>query len=163
MKRFHYTVAVVLVMSVSILPAGVCLGKEESAKAAAPKSGAARKEMSRSELLARLKENLSNFKESLDLVPGLESETAPDGMKKYFYRGEKLDNLSAEDLKSLYGRVGQIAVKVRTDKIQKQLDALRQTQKLQGVATPPQPPRAPSSPRPAVKAPAPAPVPQRRQ
>lgn len=143
MKKMAYFAAAILVLSVAL--SGYSIGKEE---------------MTKEQMLVELKDDLSDMEEIFDTVPGLKSEMDAAGSPAFFFQGVNLDSLSEKDLGDLYGKVRQAAVKIRTDRIQRQLDMAKQTQRLQGAVTPPQPPRTPPSP---PKAPTPPPAPQRRQ
>ena len=121
------------------------------------------KEMTKEEMLAGLKEDLADNDEVFDAVPGLKAGTGQDGNAVYTYKDTALDELAKEDLSKLYSRVRQALVKIRTDRIQKQLERIKQIERLQKTANPPQSPRAPSVP-PSVPRTPPSPpsAPQRR-
>ena len=140
--------------------------KVESSQAAAHKAQPKDKEMTKEEMLSELKEELADNDEVFDAVPGLKVGTDQNGNAVYTYKNTALDELSKEDLANLYGKVGQAIASIRTDRIQKQLEVIRQVERLQKMTNPPQPPRTfttpPSPPSTSRTPPAPPPVPQRR-
>ncbi len=103
-----------------------------------------KKEMTKEDLLAAVKEELAGNEEVFDMVPGLKADKDADGKVFYTYKGMKLEDLSKEDLSGLLTRAGQAMVRVRTERIQNQLDAARRVQTLQRPATVPQLPRIPT-------------------
>jgi len=143
------------------------------AKIAAPKIESPKdKEMTKGEMLAELKEDLADNDEVFDAVPGLKASAGQDGNAVYTYENTPLDELSKEDLTKLYSRVRQALVKIRTDRIQRQLERVRRIDMLQRTAIPPQPPRIPAQAQPPRipaappsaprTTPSPPPAPQRR-
>jgi hypothetical protein len=100
----------------------------------------AKKELTRDEMLAELKDDLAGASDELfDALPGLKAEKVAEGKFTYTYKGVKLDELSAEELKSLSIKVAQTNTKLRTEQIQRQLNAARQAQQLTRPITPPKP------------------------
>ena len=143
--------------------------KAEAPKAEGLKAPVEKKEMTRDEMLADLKESLSEDDEIFDVVPELKAVKEKDGKVYYTFKGMKLEELSKEDLDKLLVRVHQTVVRMRTDRIQRQLETVRRTQNLQGLSATPQappkvqqPPRAPSQPASPPRLPAAPPPPSRR-
>ncbi|MCX5668445.1 MAG: hypothetical protein NTY34_09145 [Candidatus Omnitrophica bacterium] len=132
-------------------PAKIAASKIES-----PKD----KEMTKGEMLAELKEDLADNDEVFDAVPELKVSAGQDGNAVYTYKNMALDGLSKEDLAELYGRVRQALVKIRTDRIQRQLETVRRIEMLQKTATPPQLPRIPAEAQPPRIPPAPPSAPR---
>ena len=120
--------------------------KVESPQSAASKAQPKDKEMTKEEMLAELKGELADNEEVFDMIPGLKVQTAADGKFFYTFKGTKLEDLSKEDLGGLFTRARQAMVRVRTERIQRQLEMVAQTQRLQRITTPPQSPRTPASP-----------------
>ncbi|MCX5666546.1 MAG: hypothetical protein NT036_05895 [Candidatus Omnitrophica bacterium] len=137
-----------------------------------PKAIVPKKELTKEEKLAEFKEDLAVNEEVFDMVPGLKAEKDPDGKALYTFNGMKLEDLSKEDLDGIFSKAGQVMVRLRTERIQRQLDTVNRAQALQRPAAAPQLPRIPaqaqstripsappSAPRPPSLPPA---VPQRR-
>jgi len=121
------------------------------------------KEATKDQMLAELKEDFSDNDELFDVIQGLKASTGKDGNAVYTYNNTALDELSKEDLANLYNMARRALVKIRTDRIQRQLEISRQAERLQRTANPPQPPRIPAAvPSPPRTPPQPPPVPQRR-
>lgn len=112
------------------------------------------KEVTREEMLAELKEDLSDNDEVLDVIPELRSISGQGGNAMHTYKNTPLDDLSKEDMADLYGRVRQALVKIRTDRVQKQLETIRQVNRLQGITTPPKTPSSLATPSSAPRTPA---------
>jgi len=137
--------------------------KVESSRAAAPKAQTKDKEVTKEEMLAELKEDLSDNDEVFDAISELKAIAGQNGNAVYTYKDTVLDELSKEGLTELYGRVRRALVKIRTDRIERQLETIKQVERFQRVANPPQPPRIPAAPPSAPRTPSsPPPAPQRR-
>jgi len=125
--------------------------KEAADQPAAPKAELKDKEVTREEMLAELKEDLVDNDEVFDAVPELKADAGQDGGVLYTYAGTALDKLSKEELNKLYGRVRQALVKIRTDRIQQQLEIVKQVSTTNvargGAAVPSRPPELPQIPR----------------
>ncbi len=132
-------------------------------QAAASKAQTPVKEVTKEEMLSELREDLADNDELFDAVPGLKASAGQNGNAVYTYKDIVLDELSKEDLTKLYSRVNQALVKIRTDRIQRQLETIRQVERFQRPANPPQPPRIPVAPPSAPRTlQSPPPAPQRR-
>ncbi len=130
------------------------------------------KEMTREEIIAKLKEDFADNDEVINLIPELKAAKNRAGNTTYVYNGTELEKLSEDDLNGLYIRVRQNLVRIRTERIERQLETVRNINRLQSVSTPSQPmqpprapsvspsvPKVPSTPR---GPPSPPAVPQRR-
>ena len=145
--------------------------KAESAKAGSPagkaeKKGRSVEDMSKEEILADLKSDLEDPAELMGVVPELKSSTDQSGKTVLTFKGAALDKLSKEDLSGLYIRVRQNITRIRTERIERQLETVRRVERLQKVSAPSQPAQAlpvvPSAPR-APSAPSAAPSVPRAQ
>ena len=169
MGKRNLFIAIVITLSFG-LPAAYCLGespKVESSQAAASKDRSKaqpkEKEMTKEEMLTELKEDLADNDEVFGAVVELKAKTGQNGNAVYTYKDTALDELSKEDLAKLFTRVRQALVKIRADRVQKQLETIRQAERLQRPANPPQPPRIPVVPPSVPRTPpSPPPAPQRR-
>jgi len=120
--------------------------KVEKSKAAVSEARAEVAEMTKGEMLAALKEDLADNNEIFDMVPELKATVShQDGKTVYTFNGAALESLSKEDLTNLFGRVRNALVKIRTDRIQKQLETIKQVERLRVITSPRQPPHAPSA------------------
>jgi hypothetical protein len=88
------------------------------------------KELERTEIVERLKNNLDSFPEIFNFVPGIKKETTQEGKAVYSYRDKKFEDLSKEDLDQLYSRVGSETARMRTDRFNRQLETIRRTERL---------------------------------
>ena len=155
------------------------------AKAVPPKTEAAnpRKELTKAEIIEHLKGNLDRMEEILNLIPGLNKETDPAGNVAYIYQGKSLEDLDKVELRKLYARVNNEAVRIRTEKLNKQLEGIRRANEITrqaqqvvpapkipapppnppAIYTPPQPPSAapPATTQPPKAPPVPATSPRR--
>jgi hypothetical protein len=121
-----------------------------------------KKEMTKDETLAQLKKEIATSDEIFNAVQGLKSEKDSKGNIIYTLNGVTIDNLSKEDLDKLLTRVRQSLVKIRTDRIQKQLETVKRAQGPRVIFAPPQPARTPPNPTPPARVPqAPPTLPKR--
>lgn len=99
------------------------------------------KKLTRSEILADLKDDLASEDEIFNYVRGLGKAKGPDGKETFtFKKGDKdlpIDELDEDTLRKLSASVNQIVTKLRTDRIQDQLETIRQAQKIQSVTRAP--------------------------
>jgi len=128
------------------LPAAYGIGDGNEKVGALPKAQAPAKEMTKEEMLAELKEDLADNDEVFDSVPELKASAGKNGKAIYTYKGTVLDELSKEDLANLYVRLRQTLTRIRTERIQRQLETVRRVERLQRVVAPPQPPQPPRAP-----------------
>lgn len=116
-------------------------------KAAAIKTAATKAaEMTKDQMLAKLKESIASTDEIFEVIKELRTVISKDGKISYTYNGIALDSISKEDMAKLFSRVRQALVKIRTDRIQKQLEITRKVERLQSAADVRQPSRLPASP-----------------
>lgn len=151
MKRIVY-VLIVFIFSVSAAP--TCFGadkKEVKTAKEEVKVPPPPKEMTKDEMLKRMKDILHREEDVMNFIPGLKSEKDAEGNIYYTYQGTKIENLDKATLTKIFGRVRTEAVRLRTDRLTKQLENLRRIQQLTGnagnpaariPATPPRPPAA---------------------
>jgi hypothetical protein len=135
-------------------------------KTALPETKLEKKEMTQDETLADLKESIGENDELFDIIPELKSEKDTGGKFHYTFNGIKLEELSKEDLGKLATRVRQTLVKLRTDRIERQLETVRRVQNIQRIPAPTQvqqPPRIPSQPSSPPKGPPAPPAPPSRR
>jgi len=156
-----------------VKPAVPVSGGPASASKAMPPKKAYTKE----EMVADVKETLDDEEELLNFIPGLKKATTEKGESLYTYEGMKLEELDQEKLRKIFTRVRQEATRIRTDRLNRQLETIRRTQQLTAVAAggaprvpvaPPAPPRilstpnVPSAPPSIPRPPSPPPAPPRR-
>lgn len=130
--------------------------------------------MTKEELVADLKDELESDDEIFDIIPDFKAVKDETGKTYYTYKGVKLEDMAENDLESLLARTRQNLIKLRTERIQQQLETARRAQQIQRLAAPPvsprtpataatqQPPRAMSAPPSAPKAPPAPPATPRR-
>jgi hypothetical protein len=87
-------------------------------------------ELTKPEMIERIQKNLDSFNEIVGLVPGLKKETDAKGKVSYTYQGSKLEDLSKEQLAKVYSRVNNEAVRLRTDRLNKQLATIRRAEQI---------------------------------
>lgn len=136
---------------------------------AAPKVVPPKKTYTKEEMIADLKENLDDEEEILNFIPGLKKITTEKGESYYTYEGLKLEDLDKEKLNKIFTRARQETTRIRTNKLNEQLENIRRNQRLTAAAgggvprvpvTPPTPPRMFSAPN-VPSAPPPVPQPPR--
>ncbi|MBN1527083.1 MAG: hypothetical protein JW919_05845 [Candidatus Omnitrophica bacterium] len=108
-------------------------------------------QMTKGELIEDIMETLDSEDEVLDYVPELKKTRDPSGKEFYTYGSAPLEDLEKGLLEKIWARVHQTATKIRTERIQDQLETIRQIENLRRATTPPpqpppQPPRVPPSP-----------------
>ena len=123
------------------------------AKAVPQKTEAAKpkKELTKAEMVEHIKGNLDRLEEILNFIPGLTKETDPAGNMTYAYKGKSLEDLDQEELTKLYGRVSNEAVRLRTERLNRQLESIRRANEItrqvrQGIPVPQIPAPPPKSP-----------------
>ena len=125
MKKMRITT---LVMCLIILSAPCIFSAEEKGKEA--EKPAPVKEMTEGELAKRINDNLDNLPEILSFLPGVKKETDEAGGASYSYNGKRIKDLSKEELSKLSSRVSNEAVRARTDRINRQLNATRRAEQV---------------------------------
>ncbi|MCX5686561.1 MAG: hypothetical protein NTW09_03775 [Candidatus Omnitrophica bacterium] len=118
--------------------------------AVVPKVMPPAKAYTREEMIADIKEILDDEEEILNLIPGLKKTVTEKGESFYAFDGLKPEELDKEKLGKIFYRVRQEATRIRTNRLNRQLENIRRNQRLTapaggGVsrvpALPPQPPR----------------------
>jgi len=106
------------------------------ASAEKPKEGAkmapakTMKEMTPAELSEDMARTLDSYQEILSYMPGLKKEQDQNGKAVYTYQGIQLDSLDKETLEKLSGRVRNEAVRIRTDRLNRQMQMIRRAQQM---------------------------------
>jgi len=150
-KRILFITVVIIPLFVLSAAYGLDTVKDKKSKQPSTQKKSARKvktkasEMTKNQMLAELKEDLASTDEVFDVVQGLKVVIGTDGRAVYTYNGVALEKISKEDMAKLFGRVRQALVKIRTDRIQRQLEITKQVERLQSMASPRQSPRTPSA------------------
>lgn len=121
-----------------VTAAGKIEPAKEVKKAGAPKKQ--RKDMTKGELAADITKNLDREDAILDLVQGLEKKIDPDGKDYYTYQGGRLEDLDRDTLDNIFGRVRSEALRLRTDKLNRQIETVRRAETIQRISRPPLPP-----------------------
>lgn len=117
------------------------------------------KDMTAQELVDGITKVLDRSADVMDYVPGFKQEKGPEGKEYYTYNGTKLEKLDKEKLAAIYNRVRQERTRLNTERINRQLETIRQAQQAANVANqasriptvtqpPAQPPRIPPAPPP---------------
>lgn len=168
--------AVIMVLSLAVF-AGDGFGEDEKQgvpqkvknapqaaanKAEAPKARVPKKDMTREEMVLELKEELKYGEELFDLFPDMKSKKGDDGNVYFTFKGVKIEDMPKEDIDNLLTKVRQALIKIRTDRIERQLEIVRRVERLNSAAAPPQGPRVPAAPPSAPRAPSRPPSPPRR-
>lgn len=127
------------------------------------------KDMTVQELADGITKVLDQSDEVMDYVPGFKQEKDPDGKEFYTYKGTRLEKVDKEKLAALYNRIRQERTRLNTERINRQLETIQQTQQAANIANqaaripritpppaqvpapPPAPPRAPPAPPPTPK------------
>lgn len=113
---------------------------KEVNKIAAPRKE--RKDMTKDEFIASIVKNLGREESILNLIPGLVKNSDPEGKEYYVYQGKRLEDLDRDTLDNIYGRTNTESVRLRTDRLNRQMETVRRANAMT-VATVPQVPRTP--------------------
>lgn len=99
--------------------------------------------MTKAELLKEITETLDSEDEILDYLPQLKKETSADGKNVYKFSADNksvpIQDLDEGTLKKILGSVHQTSTRINTDRITRQLEVIRQTQRVVSAPTPPRP------------------------
>lgn len=139
------------------------LAEDKNPQSPTPKTAAPgqkdKRAFTHAELLEHLIGILEHERDIINLVPGLkEIAGSKDKEVSYAYQGTPIDKLDQEKLDKLYVKVQNEAVRIRTDRLNKQLESLRQSQ--QAIRNAQQAAQPPVIPAPPPKPPYVPPVPQ---
>lgn len=146
--------AVIMVLSLAVL-AGNGFSEDEkreappqaaAKKTEAPKARVPKKDMTREEMISELKEELKFNEELFDLFPDMKSKKGDDGNIYFTFKGIKIEDMPKEDIDNLLTKVRQALTKIRTDRIERQLEVVRRVERLNSAAAPLQSPRVPAAP-----------------
>jgi hypothetical protein len=129
---------------------------------------ASSKDMTVQELADGITKVLDRSDDVMDYVPGFKQEKDPEGKEYYTYKGTRLEKLEKEKLIAIYNRVRQERTRLNTERINRQLDTIRQAQQATNIAnqasripTVTTPPPAPPPAQPPRTPPLPPPTPRR--
>lgn len=92
----------------------------------------------------RIKELLDREPQIAAYIPGLAKEKDDSGKELYTYNGQPIDKMSKDDADKLYGRAQNEYVRLRTDRLTRDLNRTRQASQY----TVPRMPQTPRTPRP---------------
>lgn len=130
-------------------------------KTEAPKAHVPKKDMTREEMALELREELGSYEELFDLFPDIKSKKGDNGNVYFTFKGIKIEDMTKEDIDNLLTKVRQALTKIKTDRIERQLEIVRRVERLNRAAVPLQSPRVPAAPPSTPSAPAaPPPPPQ---
>jgi hypothetical protein len=123
--------------------------------------------MTAGELAGEIAKTLDGNDEAMDYIQGLKREKGPDGGNLYTYNGIGLDKMEKEKLVALLNRIHQERTRLNTERLQKQMESIRQAQQATNAASRAaagsvravRPPVQPPQPAPSVQQP-PRPPPQ---
>ena len=153
-NRKLISIAVFLAVFLSLAAPDAKAAENITQKKEAPKT---RKEFTKEEYIAHIKGNLGRIESLIKSIPGLKKDIDPAGNAIYTYQGKRLEDLDKEQLTKLYVRVSSEATRIRTERLNKQLESMRISEQLAvqnrritpvpGVpVVPPQPPSTPAQP-----------------
>jgi|GEM_PF-2649181 len=101
----------------------------EKAKAKEP-APQPKKEHTRQEMIAGVKETLGENEEILNLLPGMKMEKTDKGEASYIYNGIKLEDLENDKLKQIFMKVRRETLRIRTERINNQMETIRRSQQI---------------------------------
>ncbi len=104
---------------------------KEAVKPQAPMKTA--KDMTQPELVSYVKDTLGREEDVAKFIPELKKEKDSAGNVFYTYQGTKLENLDKEKLEKVVGRVRNEAVRIRTEKLNKQMATIKRAQAAPGI------------------------------
>jgi len=128
----------------------------------ADKAKRTRKDLTKEELVQYIKDRLDREEEVLNFIPELKKETDAAGNMYYAYQGVRLENLDKEKLDKLFLRVQNELVRIRTERLNRQLESIRRIQRLTtqqqvprvpNVTIPPPTPQIPRNPPATIQVP----------
>lgn len=112
-------------------------------------------DISAEEMISDITDTLNDNEEIIGFIQGLKTDKGPDGKIFFTFNDTKLEKLAKEQLKALYNRVNQERTRLSTERIQEQMETIRQAQQATNISSqaamrnisvrPPQPP--PSAPQ----------------
>ena len=126
-----------------------------SAKDAGPKVEDSKQEprgledMSSSEIIEHIETILERGDEVMDFVPGLKLEKDQSGAEYYTYNGLRLEKLERDKLIALCKKIQQEKARLNAERINRQLESIRQAQQASNnsrIRDIPRPPQQPPSP-----------------
>lgn len=169
MRKLIVTTALTCVILIGLIT-GSSFPAISPGKVETPKERIAVKDMTREDMIAELKTDLADNEELFDMMPDIKAEKDDSGVNYFTINGTRVEGLSDETLKNVFTRVRQAVIRIRTDRIQQQLDMVRQAERAQRVIAPLRPPQIPSAvrsappsqPQSAPKPPSLPPAPPRR-
>lgn len=101
--------------------------KKEVAKEEAPKASI--KEWTKEEMLKDINQTLQSEREVLNYIPEL--KMSKEGA--FTYQGVPLESLDKEKLEKVFARVRQQALLIRTNRMNRQMESIRQIQRTQNI------------------------------
>ena len=90
--------------------------------------------MTKEEVVKSIKAVIDAEEGVLDTFPAVKKEKAADGTVSYTYQGVKLEGLQRDMLVKLLGRIRGEAVRIRTERIGRQLAAIKQAENITHLA-----------------------------
>ena len=117
-----------------LLLTAVCLISFVSPLFSAEKSRKISKDMTKEELISEIKESLEDEDELLEVMPGIKKLKDASGTAYYEINGTRLEKMDREALRGLFNRVSNEMNKIRTDRINNQLETIRQAQQATAAA-----------------------------
>lgn len=113
-----------------------------------------KKAFTKDEIAKHVKEMLDHEEEVINLIPGLKKSMTEKGESFYTYEGTRLEDLDKGTLDKIFSRMNQEVTRIRTERLNKQLESIRHAQQITSAAAgaakiptpPPQPPRIYSGP-----------------
>lgn len=116
--------------------------------------------MSKDDMVKEIIETVEDETEILDYIPQVIREKQPDESFRYLFRSDTktvpLDQVAPDTLRKLLTMVHQTATRIRTERITRQLETIRQTQRV--LTAPPVAPAPPPAAPPSVAVPRNQPV-----
>lgn len=129
------------------------IAKKEPLKAKEiPPPAPAKKEFTKEEMLEDIKDDLEAHEEIIVSISGLKAEKDNEDKVIYTFNNVKIEEMSGEDLQPLFKKVRQFAIKLNTERIQRQMETVERAQVVGNVArggatTPSKPPTPPQTPK----------------
>ena len=149
-----------LFLTAFLVSSGYCAETSPAqTKTPEPAKAAPQKELTKAEKIDLINHDLASFPEILGVIPDIKKSADAAGKATYTYQGKKIEDLDNDQFAKLYARVSNETVRLRTDRMNRQLETIRRTEQINRQnrqimqlprmpAIPPQPPKIPKSPPP---------------
>ncbi|MBN2453779.1 MAG: hypothetical protein JXB40_05945 [Candidatus Omnitrophica bacterium] len=126
-------ISVLLLLIVFFLVFSSCLFAADEVSLKSPKKKLA--DMTQAEISHDMAKILDSYEEVINFIPGLTKETDSSGEIFYKYKGQKIDVIDRKTLEKVYNRIRQERTRIRIDRINRQLESIRNAQRISATTS----------------------------